>query len=277
MNWDEIDLMVRAFQHATMALKYCRRPVVAAPFGMTLAGGCEVCLGSGHVYASAETYIGMVELGVGLIPAGGGCKEMLLRNVEGMPHIDAVDPFPYARGAFETIGLAKVATSAAEARDLKILRQSDGIAMNPDHLLHSAKAMALGLARQGYRRPDPMIEFPVSGETGMAAIAVQLYNMNEAGWISEYDRYLGGELARVLCGGAVPSGTMANEQYILDLEREVFLRLCGQRKTQERMQYMLKNGKPLRNYPTAARSEPAPAGCPRVRGGAGGRARRHGG
>jgi 3-hydroxyacyl-CoA dehydrogenase len=119
--------------------------------------------------------------------------------------------------------------------------------MNPDRLLYSAKAMAQGLAAQGYRRPDPTIEFPVSGESGIAAVQVQLYNMSEAGWISEYDKYLGGELARVLCGGAVPSGTKVNEQYILDLEREVFLRLCGQRKTLERMQFMLKKGKPLRN------------------------------
>jgi 3-hydroxyacyl-CoA dehydrogenase len=248
MNWEEIDLMVRAFQRATMALKYCRRPVVAAPFGMTLAGGCEVCLGAGHVYAAAETYIGLVELGVGLIPAGGGCKEILLRNLDGMPPIDGpVDPFPYTRAAFETIGLAKVATSAAEAKELNIMRRSDGIAMNPDRLLYSAKAMAQGLAAQGYRRPDPTIEFPVSGETGIAAIQVQLYNMTEAGWISEYDKYIGGELARILCGGVVAQGTMVNEQYILDLEREVFLRLCGQRKTLERMQHMLKKGKPLRN------------------------------
>jgi 3-hydroxyacyl-CoA dehydrogenase len=247
MNWDEIDLMVRAFQRATMELKYCHKPVVAAPFQMTLAGGCEVCLGAGHIYASAETYIGLVELGVGLIPAGGGCKEVLMRNLEGMPPVEGTDPFPYTRAAFETIGLAKVATSAAEAKDLNIMRQSDGIAMNPDRLLHSAKAMALGLANQGYRRPDPTIQLPVSGESGMAAVQVQLYNMAEAGWISEYDQYLGGELARILCGGAVPSGTMVNEHYILDLEREVFLRLCGQRKTLERIQHMLKKGRPLRN------------------------------
>jgi len=238
---------VRGFQRATLAMKYSRRPVVAAPFGMTLAGGCEVCLGAGHVYAAAETYVGQVELGVGLIPAAGGCKELLLRNLEGMPPIDGVDPFPYARAAFETIGLARVATSAVEAKDLRIFRRSDGIAMNPDRLLYSARAMASGLAAQGYRPPDPTIEIPVAGEDGIAAISVQLFNMAEAGWISEYDRYLGGELARVLCGGAVGVGTKVSEQYILDLEREVFLRLCGQRKTLERMQHMLKKGKPLRN------------------------------
>ena len=247
MNWEEIDLMVRAFQKASMALKYSKRPVVAAPFGMTLAGGCEVCLGAGHIYAAAETYIGQVELGVGLIPAAGGCKELLVRNLEGMPAIEGADPFPYARAAFETIGMAKVATSAYEAKKLKILRQSDGITMNPDRLLYNAKAMALGLADSGYRPPAPTIDLTVSGQNGMAAIQTQLYNMCEAGWISEYDKYLGGELARVLCGGEVPTGTRVNEQYILELEREVFLRLCGQRKTLERMQHMLKKGKPLRN------------------------------
>jgi len=246
-NWEEIDMMVRQFQKATMALKYCKRPVVAAPFGMTLGGGCEMVLGAGHAYASAETYIGLVEVGVGLIPAGGGCKELLMRNLEGRPGVDGVDLFPYTRATFEAIGLAKVATSAVEARDTKILRQTDGIAMNPDRLLHSAKAMAWGLAAQGYRQPDPTIEVPVMGEGGIGAVKAQLYNMKEGGFISEYDAYLGGELARVICGGDVPSGTMVTEQYLLDMEREVFLRLCGQRKTQERIQHMLKKGKPLRN------------------------------
>jgi 3-hydroxyacyl-CoA dehydrogenase len=246
-NWEDIDFSVRRFQKATMALKYCKRPVVAAPFGITVGGGCEVCLGAGHIYASAETYIGQVELGVGLIPAGGGCKELLLRNIEGMPAVDGVDVFPYTRGAFEAIGLARVSASAEDARSFKILRRSDGVAMNPDRLLHSAKAMASGLAAQGYRRPDPTVEIPVAGESGMAAIQTQLYNMNEGGFISDYDRYLGGELARVLCGGAVAAGTKVNEQYLLDLEREAFVSLSGEPKSQERMAFMLKKGKPLRN------------------------------
>jgi 3-hydroxyacyl-CoA dehydrogenase len=246
-NWEEIDMMVRQFQKAMMGLKYCKRPVVAAPFGMVLGGGCEVVLGAGHAYASAETYIGLVEMGVGLIPAGGGCKEMLFRNLAGRPQVDGQDLFPYTRAAFETIGLGKVATSAVEAFDLKHLRAGDNIAMNPDRLLSSAKAMALGLAAQGYWAPDPTIEVPVMGETGIGAISAQLYNMKEGGFISEYDAYLGGQLARIICGGEVPAGTIVTEQYLLDLEREVFLRLCGQRKTQERMQYMLKKGKPLRN------------------------------
>jgi len=246
-NWEEIDMMVRQFQKANQGMKYCKRPVVAAPFGMVLGGGCEVVLGAGHAYASAETYIGLVEMGVGLIPAGGGCKEMLLRNLEGRPDVDGIDLLPYTRAAFEAIGLAKVSTSAVEARDLRHLRASDNIAMNPDRLLSGAKAMALGLAAQGYWAPDRTIEVPVMGETGIAAIQAQLYNMKEGGFISEYDAYLGGQLARIICGGELPSGTMVTEQYLLDLEREVFLRLCGQRKTQERMQFMLKKGKPLRN------------------------------
>jgi 3-hydroxyacyl-CoA dehydrogenase len=246
-NWEDIDLMARSFQKATMALKYCRKPVVAAPFGMTLGGGCEVVLGAGHAYADAETYIGQVEVGVGLIPSGGGCKELLLRHLEGRPAGVSVDVMPYTRAVFELIGMGKVSTSALEARDMKIFRHGDGMTMNRDHLLHGAKEMARGLAQRGYRPPDPTVRVPVAGDGGMAAVAVQLGNMAEGGFISEYDAYLGGELARVLCGGAVPSGTMVGEQYLLDLEREVFLRLCGQPKTQQRMQHMLKKGKPLRN------------------------------
>ncbi len=246
-NWEEIDLMVRAFQKANMALKYCRRPVVAAPFGMTLGGGCEVCVGAGHVYASAETYMGLVEVGVGLIPAGGGCKELLLRNLEGMPNIDQLDVFPYVRGTFETIGMGRVSMSAEEARAYKFLRRSDGTTLNGDHLIYSAKAMALGLAAQGYRPPDPAVEIPVVGENGLAAIKSHLFNLREGRYITEYDAYLGGELARVLCGGNITRGSRVPEQYLLDLEREVFLRLCGQPKTQERMRHMLKKGRPLRN------------------------------
>jgi 3-hydroxyacyl-CoA dehydrogenase len=246
-NWEDIDLMVKAFQRANMALKYCKRPVVAAPFGMTLGGGCEVCLGAGHIYASAETYIGLVELGVGLVPAGGGCKEMLLRQLEGRPRVEGADLFPFVRAAFETVGMAAVATSAEEAKLLRFLRRSDGISLNPQRLIHYAKAMALGLAASGYRPPDPTMEIPVVGESGMASIKTHLYMLKEGKFISEYDAYLWAELATILCGGRLPAGTMVSEQHILDLEREVFLRLCGQRKTLERIQHMLKKGKPLRN------------------------------
>ena len=246
-NWDEIDLSVRQFQKATMALKYCRKPVVAAPFGMTLGGGCEVVLGAQHVVASAETYIGLVEVGVGLIPAGGGCKELVMRNVDGLPNVEGIDVFPAARAAFETIGLAKVSMSAEEAFAMKILRGGDAVCMNPDRLLHAAKTTALALARRGYQPPDPMREIPVAGEGGIAAMKTSLYNMREGRYISEYDEHIGSQLARILCGGEVPAGTKVSEAYLLQLEREVFLKLCGTKKTLDRMQFMLKEGKPLRN------------------------------
>ncbi len=172
---------------------------------------------------------------------------MLLRYHEGVPPIDDVDLFPFVRAAFETVGLAKVATSAEEARRLRLLRLSDGIATNPDRLLYLAKSMALGLASQDYRPPDPTIEIPVAGESGIASIKTHLYLLREGKFISEYDEYLGGQLATVLCGGRVARGTKVTEEYLLDLEREVFLRLCGQPKTRARMQHMLKKGKPLRN------------------------------
>jgi 3-hydroxyacyl-CoA dehydrogenase len=246
-NWDEIDLSVRQFQKATMALKYCAKPVVAAPFGMTLGGGCEVVLGAQHAVASAETYIGLVEVGVGLIPAGGGCKELVMRNLDGLPNVDGIDVFPAARAAFEAIGLAKVSTSGEEAFALKILHGGDSICMNPDRLIDAAKQTARALARRGYQAPDPNREIPVAGESGIAAMKTSLYNMREGKYISEYDELIGGQLARIICGGEVPAGTRVSERYLLQLEREVFLKLCGQKKTLERMQFMLKEGKPLRN------------------------------
>ncbi|HEX6792051.1 MAG TPA: 3-hydroxyacyl-CoA dehydrogenase/enoyl-CoA hydratase family protein [Candidatus Krumholzibacteria bacterium] len=246
-NWDEIDLVVRQFQKATTALKYCRKPVVAAPFGMTLGGGCEMVLGAQHAVASAETYMGLVEVGVGLIPAGGGCKEMVIRSLDGMPNVDGIDTFPFVRAAFETIGLAKVSTSAEEAFALRLLRDGDSFVMNPDRLLNAAKATALALARRGYQPPDRTREIPVAGEGGIAAIKASLYNMREGKYISEYDAHIGAQLARVLCGGELPGGTKVTEDYLLALEREVFLKLCGEKRTQDRMAFMLKEGKPLRN------------------------------
>jgi len=246
-NWDEIDLVVRQFQKATSALKYCRKPVVAAPFGMTLGGGCEMVLGAQHVVASAETYIGLVEVGVGLVPAGGGCKEMVLRSLDGMPDVDGADVFPFVRAAFETIGLARVATSAEEAFALRFLRDGDSFVMNADRLLHAAKTTALALSRRGYQPPDRAREIPVAGEGGIAAIKASLYNMKEGKYISEYDAHIGAQLARVLCGGELATGTKVTEDYLLNLEREVFLKLCGEKRTQDRMAFMLKEGKPLRN------------------------------
>lgn len=170
-----------------------------------------------------------------------------MRNVANLPKVADVDVFPAARAAFETIGLAKVSTSAEEAFAMRILRGGDAICMNPDRLLHAAKTTALALARRGYQPPDPMREIPVAGESGIAAMKASLYNMREGRYISRYDEEIGGALAHVLCGGGVPAGTLVSEGYLLQLEREVFMRLVGKKKTQERMQFMLKEGKPLRN------------------------------
>ena len=216
-----------------MALKYAPVPVVAAPFGMALGGGCEVVLHAARVQASAETYMGLVETGVGLIPAGGGCKEMLLR-------------LGNAKAAFELIGYAKTSASAAHARELGLLRAQDGISMNSERLVADAKAAALAL-QASYAPGLPRQDIAVEGEAGYATLKMGLYLAREGGYISEHDMVVGREAGprpeRRQAGGAADGF----EQHLLDLEREAFLSLCGQPKTQERIEYMLKNGKPLRN------------------------------
>lgn len=246
-DWDELDMMARAFQKATQSLKYSPRPVVAAPFGMTLGGGCEFALGADRIRAAAELYMGLVEVGVGIIPAGGGCKEMLVRMVEGVPKDSDVDFFPLVKRVFETIGMAKVSTSAVEAKELGFLRASDGITMNRDYLLADAKATVLAMVKEGYKQPVPRTDIPALGGPALATLKLGMYLMKNAGRISEYDMHVGTKLAYVLCGGDMTAKTLVSEQYILDLEREAFLSLAGERKTQERLAYMLKNGKPLRN------------------------------
>ncbi|MBI4483660.1 MAG: enoyl-CoA hydratase/isomerase family protein, partial [Acidobacteria bacterium] len=247
-NWDEIDFMVGAFQGGNTSLRYFQKPVVAAPFGMTLGGGCEVSLHCHRLQASAEVYMGLVEVGVGLIPAGGGTKEMLARAMEA----DAVrwdpsaDLLPYLKHVFETIGMAKVSSSAAEARELGFLREEDGITFNPDRLIADAKQAVLAMA-PAFRPPQPRREIPVMGETALAALKLALHLMKRAGYITEYDEVIGLKLAHVLAGGNLHAPRRVSEQYLLDLEREAFLSLIGQRKTHERMQHMLKTGKTLRN------------------------------
>jgi 3-hydroxyacyl-CoA dehydrogenase len=247
-NWDDIEVMVKAFQDALMTMKYFEKPVVAAPFGMTLAGGCEICLASAKMQAAAETYMGLVEIGVGLIPAGGGTKEMLLRCTEGIPSnvVDA-DLLPFVRQAFETVAMAKVATSAKEAQRLGYMRPTDKITINRDYLIYNAKKTVLDLVAEGYRPPRPKRNIKVMGEKGYALLQMGLFYMREGGYISQHDENVAKKVARVLTGGNLPDGTEVTEQYILDLEREAFLSLCGEPKTQERMQYTLKTGKPLRN------------------------------
>ena len=245
-NWDEIDLMVRAFQGATQALRYASVPVVVCPAGMTLGGGCEISLHGDRAQASAEAYMGLVEVGVGLIPAGGGCKEMLARSVEHLPGPHA-DLLPFVQRVFETIGFAKVSSSAPDARRLGLLRDADAITMNRDRLIADAKAVALERAREGYRPPAPRTAIPVGGDGVLAALKLGVHLAWRAGRISDHDALVGRTLATILAGGSLPHQTTVSEQYLLDLEREAFLKLCGEAKTLERIQYTLKTGKTLRN------------------------------
>jgi 3-hydroxyacyl-CoA dehydrogenase len=244
-NWDEIDLMVRSFQRATTALRYAQVPVVVAPAGLTLGGGCEVLLHADHVQAASEAYIGLVEVGVGLIPAGGGTKEMLARAAEAAG--PTADLLPFVRRAFEVIGFGKTSTSAAEAQQIGYLRPSDGVTMNRDRLIADARTRAVALAESGYRAPLPRSTVRVGGEPIAAALKLGVHLAWRAGRISDHDAYIGRTLAHVLAGGAVPHDTTVSEQHLLDLEREAFLRLCGEPKTLARIQHTLKTGKPLRN------------------------------
>ncbi len=245
-NWDELNLAIRQFQRLNLAVRYCERPVIAAPFGRTLAGGTEFCLPCARVQAAAETYMGLVETGVGLIPAGGGTTEMVRRATARVPDGVDADFLPLVRWVFETIALAKVSTSAEEARTLGYLRDCDGISMNGDRLLADAKATALATVRAGYRPPLRTL-IRVVGDRGLSALEAYLYLLKTAGQISEYDEVVGRKLGHVVCGGHVPYGTAVSEEYLHDLEREAFLSLLGQPKTQERMRHVLQTGRPLRN------------------------------
>ncbi len=232
-EWDELNAMVHAFQQANMALKYAPKPVVAAPFAMTLGGGCEIALHASRVQAAAELYMGMVETGVGVIPAGGGCKEVILR---------LGDP----KRALELIGYAKVSSSAEDARHLGLLRDGDVVTMNRERLLADAKALALVLA-ENYAPGLPRQDIKIGGDSTFALLKLGLYMARQGDYITEYDNVVGEKLAYVLSGGHSTSEQTVSEQYLLDLEREAFLSLCGRPETQQRMQHMLKTGKPLRN------------------------------
>ncbi|HEY3249136.1 MAG TPA: 3-hydroxyacyl-CoA dehydrogenase/enoyl-CoA hydratase family protein [bacterium] len=245
-NWDDLDLAVRGFQRVNLALRYFEKPVVAAPFGRTLAGGCEMILPAARVQAAAESYIGLVETGVGLIPAGGGTTEMVRRATARIPAGTDADPSPFVRWVFETIALAKVSSSAEDARALGYLRDADGISMNGARLIADAKEAALALVRLGHRPPLREL-IPVVGERGLGGLETYLYLMRTAGQISEYDEVVGRKLAHVVCGGRVAYRTLVSEAYLHDLEREAFLSLIGERKTQDRMRHTLQTGRPLRN------------------------------
>ena len=244
-NWDEVDLMVRAFQGATSALRYAKVPVVVAPVGLTLGGGCEIVLHADRVQAAAESYIGLVEVGVGLIPAGGGTKEMLARAVEGLP--SNADLLPSVQRVFETIGFAKVGTSAHDARTIGYLRDVDSVTMNRDRLVADAKQHALDRVRDGYQPPAPRRAVRVGGESLRAALNLGVHLAWRAGRISDHDAHIGRQLARVLTGGDLPHATTVSEERLLDLEREAFVSLCGEQKTLARIAHTLKTGKRLAN------------------------------
>ncbi len=247
-NWEELDMMVRVFQGSTMSLRYSPKPVVVAPFNMVFGGGCEMVLHADRVRAAAETYIGLVEVGVGIIPAGGGTKEMLVRVLDSIPkNVHDADPFPFVKRAFETIALAKVATSAEEARTYGFLGSDDAISMNGDRLIADAKKEVLALAATGYVQPQQRTDTLALGMPALATLKLGIHQMKRGGYLSDHDALIGEKLARILTGGDLNHPTRVSEQYLLDLEREAFLSLVGERKTQERIGHMLKTGKPLRN------------------------------
>jgi 3-hydroxyacyl-CoA dehydrogenase len=232
-EWDELNAAIHRFQQVNMAMKYAAKPVVAAPFARTLGGGCEIALHATKVQASAELYMGLVEVGVGLIPGGGGTKELLVR---------LKDP----RKVFELIGYAKVSSSAEDARQLGLLNRTDAVSMNPERLTGDAKALALSLA-PNYTPGIPRTDIKVMGEAAFAMLKLGLWTAWRGNYITDYDVVVGEKLAHILSGGRLTGEQQVSEQYLLDLEREAFLSLLGNQKTQERMQYMLKTGKPLRN------------------------------
>lgn len=254
-EWDELEFMVKKLQDTYMRLKYLCKPVVAAPHQMALGGGCECCLHADRVVAAAETYIGLVEVGVGVIPAGGGSKELLIRNTEerlfrvqrGGVYPKDVFLLPFVARAFETIAMAKVATSAKEAIKMGIMRGTDKVALNADYRIKMAKDNVLALNLEGYEPPKPMNKIRVMGRDVKGTLNYVLYNMHKAGFATPHDITVGNKLAYVLSGGEVLPNTEVTEQYLLDLEREAFVSLCGTKETQARMAHMLKTGKPLRN------------------------------
>ena len=253
-EWDELHMAVKQFQNVNLGLKYAPKPVVAAPQGMALGGGCEIGLHAAKIQAAAEAYIGLVEVGVGLIPGGGGTKEMLIRANEHAAGGEDLDLFHAMKPVFETIATAKVGTSAEDSRALGFLRREDGVSMNRDRLVGDAKEAALALVRSGYKplaaswqEGAQTTQIKVLGEQFLAGAKLFIHMMQRGGYISDYDAHVGRKLANILAGGPLTSPQLVSEQYVLDLEREAFVSLCGEKKTQERMAFTLKTGKPLRN------------------------------
>ena len=245
-DWEAIEAMISAFQRANMRLRLSSKPVVTAPAGMTFGGGCEIAFGADRICAAAETYIGLVEVGVGLIPAAGGVKEMAIRCLEGVPLDAGVELFPHIKRAFETIAYSKVSESAAHAKRLGYLRDTDTVSINRAHHLYGAKQLVLAMAADGYQGPQPRQVF-VLGETGLVQLRSEIDLARRAGHISDHDERILNHLAYVLCGGELSTPQSVSEDYLLELEREAFLGLCGEEKTHQRIEYTLKTGKPLKN------------------------------
>ncbi len=243
-----LNAAVKAMQDALMAIRFCSRPIVAAPFGRTLGGGAEIAMAASRIVAAAETYMGQVEVGVGLVPAAGGCKELIRRVVSpAVRQTPNADPLPFVQNVLQTIGAARVSTSAAEARELGFLTDADRIVMNRDHLIAEAKEEVLELAAHGYSAPAREKNCYAAGRDVLAALKAGIYVMQQGAYMSEYDAVISSRLASILCGGDLSSGQWVDEQFFLDNEREVFVALCSEPKTVERIQFMLANGKPLRN------------------------------
>jgi 3-hydroxyacyl-CoA dehydrogenase len=252
-DWDEIDIAIKAFQKMTQSIKFSPKPVVVAPFGLCLGGGCEIALHGAARQPHAELYMGLVETGVGLVPGGGGCKEMALRAIDTAAALregsrnESVELMEALRRNFENIAMAKVSTSAADARMLAYLSKADVVTMNRERLLLDAKERARELADAGYSAPVPRTDIPAPGVNILATLKMGVRLMREGEFISDHDVKVANHVANVLCGGKVTPGTPVSEQYFLDLERQSFLSLCGEKKTAERIAHTLKTGKPLRN------------------------------
>ena len=246
-EWDDINMMVAALQRAVMRLRYSAKPVVTAPYGLTLGGGCEISMHGDRMRAAAETYMGQVEVGVGLIPAGCGTKEMTMRAMDLAKATPDADPLAFLKKTFELLGMGKVATSAQEAKLFGFLRDVDSISMNGDRLIADAKQQVLNLDASGYVQPVQREDILVLGESAQAAMKLALHMMKRGGFISDHDELIGKKLANVMSGGSMNHSAYVSEQYLIDLEREAFVSLCGERKTQDRIAAMLKTGKPLRN------------------------------
>ena len=249
-QWDGIEAVVAKFQQTSLRLRNSLIPTVAAVRGMALGGSCEFILHCDRTVAALESYIGLVEVGVGLLPGGGGCKELALRaaieSARGAVG-GQMDQFPFIRTYFQSVATAKVSRSAVEAKDMGYLRPADVVVFNAHELLYVAKAQARALAESGYRPPLPARKIPVAGRTGIATLELMLVNMRDGGFISPYDFEIGLRVARVLCGGEVDAGSLVDEKWLLDLERREFMALMRNPKTQERIAHTLKTGKPLRN------------------------------